>query len=91
VTKTFTTEAEIDVSLSDFDTEDLIDEIKERYLTRIELEDLKKYVLKGLNEVEKRIGIENFKIETLCDQLKVEAFIEAMNNNTLPEIIKRLA
>lgn len=81
-----------DVSMAEFDTDDILEELKGRHWSHNELMELKEFVKKELKakgeEEDKVKGL--VRIESLADQLKLEAFAEAINKYSLAEVQKRL-
>jgi hypothetical protein len=85
----------VEVDISDFDVEELIGELKNRYLTMDELLDLKRYLIEALKDRKEVMpGSEVFvslKARSIIDLMKVEVFEDAMDRFAFTELRRRLA
>lgn len=95
MSRTITVNAEVD--LDDIETEDLLGEIERRierakegkrdhFSTRFSKEDVS-YLLELCSD---KLGVKIAHTESLLDQLKYEAFVDAKENFTLDELQKAL-
>lgn len=88
---------EVDIDMDDIETEDLVDEICNRittYKTRKKLTEDDKKKIRGLLEpLVKELGLsplEDLKIRTLDDKMKMEHIISIFNKYSINEIQNKL-
>lgn len=86
---TKTTTSTVEVTLDDFDTEEILEYLGSTHLTRSEVEKLKEILFENYGV--DAFGAHVYSLDNLGDQLKFEACKEAMEKYSLAELEKRLA
>lgn len=90
---------EVDVDLSEFDTNELIDELISRLnnsrarlkkqVNKEDIDKVKKVILSDFSDIPELIGsesVDGFELKTLDDRMKMEHLVQVWNKYSLPQL-----